>query len=180
VDRAILIWIHHHATRPLDALFRFSHELGTLPFCATLVVAAIVWHLARAERRRAAAWASVGIATLVLTEAVKLAVGRPRPDLWLHLVPVSGFAFPSGHAMAGAALFPLLGWIGLRRHRALGYALGLIVAAYVGVGRLYLGVHWPSDVLAGWAIGAALSGAAVWWLGERSDSKSGAQRSEVP
>jgi membrane-associated phospholipid phosphatase len=168
VDRAILIWIHQHATPTLDTLFRASNELGTLPFCATLVVAAIVWHLVRGERRAAAAWVIVGLATLLLTESLKLSVGRPRPALWAHLVAASGFAFPSGHAVASAALFPLLGWVALRarrRWRALGYALGLGVAAYVGIGRLYLGVHWPSDVLAGWVLGVALSGAAVWWLG---------------
>lgn len=183
MDRAILIWIHQDATPALDTLFRVSNELGTLPFCAALIVAALVCHLARRERREAMAWVVVGLATLLLTETIKLAVGRQRPALWPHLVTVSGFAFPSGHAMASAALFPLLGWVALRarrRWRALGYALGLVVAAYVGAGRLYLGVHWPSDVLAGWALGMALSGAAVRWLGRHPGSSPSAAGREPP
>jgi undecaprenyl-diphosphatase len=72
--------------------------------------------------------------------------------------------------VAGAALYPFLGWLMLRsRHLGLaGYALGLMVAAFVGVGRMYLGVHWPSDVVAGWALGVALSGGGVWWLRAQS------------
>jgi undecaprenyl-diphosphatase len=69
--------------------------------------------------------------------------------------------------MAGAALYPLLGWLALRGRNlgGAGYALGLAVGVFVGLGRLYVGVHWPSDVLAGWALGAALSLGAVRWLG---------------
>jgi undecaprenyl-diphosphatase len=98
-------------------------------------------------------------------------VARPRPTLWPWLIPTAGFAFPSGHATAGAALYPLLGWLALRS-RGLGwggYALGLGVGVFIGVGRLYVGVHWPTDVVAGWAIGAAVSLRAVLWL-RRLDS----------
>ena len=92
---------------------------------------------------------------------------RPRPTLWAWLVPVSGLSFPSGHAVAGASLYPLLGWTLVPGRPAVGrlaYALGLIPAAFIGVGRLYVGVHWPTDVLAGWALGAGLSAGAIAWL----------------
>jgi membrane-associated phospholipid phosphatase/uncharacterized damage-inducible protein DinB len=164
MDSAILTWIHGHSSPTLDAVFRFSNELGTLPFCASLVVLMILWHVARKERREALAWLVVGLATAGAVELLKASVGRPRPTLWPHLVAVSGASFPSGHATAGAALFPLLGWIALRarpRGRRVGWALGLAVGVFVGVGRLYLGVHWPSDVLAGWALGVALGAGAV-------------------
>jgi membrane-associated phospholipid phosphatase len=165
VDSTILLWIHHHGTPLLDGLFRFSHELGTVEFCSVLVVAAALWHAARRQWPEALAWVAAGLTTLVLTVAIKLAVERPRPTLWPWMQSVSGFSFPSGHAMVSAAFFPLLGWLATRARRgALGYAIGLLVAAYVGVGRLYLGVHWPSDVLAGWALGLAQSGTAIWWL----------------
>jgi len=167
VDAALLTWLHGHSTPALDAVFRFSNELGLGRFCIPLVLALIAWHLARGERREAIAWTLVGVATWFLPELVKHAVERPRPHLWPHLIRVSGFSFPSGHAVAGAALYPLLGWVALRGRPGRGrwgYATGLAVGAFVGVGRCYLGVHWPSDVLAGWVLGAALSLAAVRWL----------------
>jgi undecaprenyl-diphosphatase len=167
MDTAVLLWIHQHASPGLDSAFRLSNQMGTVGFCTALVLAGVLWHLARRERREAIAWVAVGVATLVLPDLVKIAVGRPRPALWPSLVPVSGLSFPSGHAVAGASLYPLLGWTLVRAWPAVGrlaYALGLIPAAFIGVGRLYLGVHWPTDVLAGWALGAALSGGATLWL----------------
>jgi membrane-associated phospholipid phosphatase/uncharacterized damage-inducible protein DinB len=167
MDTAILTWIHGYSRPALDSVFRFSNELGTLPFCASLVVLMALWHVARKERREALAWLVVGLATVGIVDLLKAVTDRPRPTLWPHLVAVSSSSFPSGHATAGAALYPLLGWIALRarrRGRVVGWALGLAVGIFVGVGRLYLGVHWPSDVLAGWVLGAALSAGAIAWL----------------
>ncbi|HSD67815.1 MAG TPA: phosphatase PAP2 family protein [Vicinamibacteria bacterium] len=167
METDLLLWIHRHATPALDAAARLAWLLGAWRLCAPLVIAAVAWHLARRERREALAWLAVGAAVALLPELVKAVVGRPRPTLWPWLLPTSGYAFPSGHAVAGAAFYPLLGWLALRGldlGRA-GCALGLVVAAFVGVGRLYVGVHWPSDVVAGWAIGAALALGAIRWLG---------------
>ena len=166
MEADLMLWIHGQATPALDAAFRFSWLLGVLPFCAPAVLLAIAWHLGRQQRREALAWAVVGLAVAVLPEAVKAAVARPRPTLWPWLIPTIGYSFPSGHATAGAALYPLLGWLTLRsRGQGLvGYVLGLAVGIVIGLGRLYAGVHWPSDVLAGWALGMALSLGAVRWL----------------
>jgi undecaprenyl-diphosphatase len=166
METDILLWIHRHASPSLDAAFRFSWLLGAFRLCAPLVLLAEAWHLARRERRAALAWLAVGALTAILPELVKAAVARPRPTLWPWLLPTSGYSFPSGHAVAATAFYPLLGWLALRgrgRGRA-GFWLGLAVGVFVGVGRLYVGVHWPSDVAAGWAIGTALSLAAVRWL----------------
>jgi undecaprenyl-diphosphatase len=167
VETDILLWIHQHASPALDGIFRFSNELGTGYFCIPLVAGVILWHLVRREHREVVGWLLVGLATLLLPEVIKLLVARSRPELWPRIIEVSGFSFPSGHAVAGAALYPLLSWVALRsrpRLRRWSWALGLIPAAYVGLGRLYLGVHWPTDVVAGWLLGAALSGTAVWWI----------------
>ena len=167
MEADILLWIHARASPALDTVARFSWALGALRYCAPGVLLLVGWHLARRERRESLAWLAVGLAAALVPELVKVAVARPRPTLWPWLLPTTGYSFPSGHAVAGAALYPLLGWLALRGWglgRA-GYALGLAVAAFIGVGRLYVGVHWPSDVGAGWAIGAALSLGAVRWLG---------------
>ena len=171
MEADLLLWIHARASPALDALARLSWALGAVHFCAPAVLLLVGWHALRREGREALAWLAVGAAAGLLPEIVKLVVARPRPTLWPWLIPTAGFAFPSGHAIAGAALYPLLGWLALRS-RGLGwggYALGVGVGVFIGVGRLYVGVHWPSDVVAGWAIGAAVSLRAVLWL-RRLDS----------
>jgi undecaprenyl-diphosphatase len=147
VEADLLLWVHSLSSPALDAGARIGWAMGVFRYCAPVVLLLIGWHLGRRERREALA-------------------GRPRPTLWPWLIPTSGYSFPSGHAVAGAALYPLLGWLVLRsRGRGpAGYVLGLAVGAFIGLGRLYAGVHWPSDVLAGCALGAALSLGAVRWL----------------
>jgi undecaprenyl-diphosphatase len=166
MEADLLRWIHGLSRPALDSLCVLSWALGALRFCAPAILLAIGRHLARHERREALAWLGVGLGAAVLPELVKAVVARPRPTLWPWLISTSGYAFPSGHAVAGAALYPLLGWLALRsRGQGLvGYLLGLAVGVVIGLGRLYAGVHWPSDVLAGWALGMALSLGAVRWL----------------
>jgi undecaprenyl-diphosphatase len=167
MEAGLLLRIHGLSHPALDVLCVFSWALGVFRFCAPAILLAVGWHLARRERREALAWIVVGLAAAVLPELVKAVVARPRPTLWPWLLTSSGSSFPSGHAVAGAALYPFLGWLVLRRRgRGLvGYLLGLAVGVLIGLGRLYAGVHWPSDVLAGWTLGAALSLGAIRWLG---------------
>jgi membrane-associated phospholipid phosphatase len=173
MDTALMLWIHRHATPALDTAFVFSARLGSLWLCGPLVLLAAAWHESRRERREAVAWLVLGLLAAVVPELLKLAVQRPRPALWAWLLPAARFSFPSGHAMASAAFYPFLGWLGLRTRGlgGLGYASGLAVAAFVGVGRLYVGVHWPTDVLAGWALGAALSSFCSWKISLPSDRR---------
>jgi membrane-associated phospholipid phosphatase len=156
MERDLLLLIHAHARPALDALFVFSHALGTPAFCLGLVLLAAGWHALHHERPYALLWLGLGLSTLVVQEALKLAVGRARPELWPRLVTQPGFSFPSGHAIAAATFFPLLAatasraWPDARRWA---WAAALLLGFYVGFGRMYLGVHWPTDVVAGWAIG---------------------------
>jgi len=110
------------------------------------------WHLATYV---AGAVATGAIASALL----KSGFDRPRPDLVAHGQAVYTASFPSGHSMLAAVVFLTLGALvaGAQKERAmrlyvLGLAAGLALA--VGVSRIYLGVHWPTDVLGGWAAGA--------------------------
>lgn len=167
MDTRILLFIHAQASPFLDGLARVSHVLGSRAFCIALVLSAAFFHRQRGERREAVAWIGTGLTTVVVIEVLKALVMRPRPALWPRLVLQGGSSFPSGHAIASAAFYPLLAWLLTRRHpRLLPAALAAAVATalFVGLGRLYLGLHWPTDVLAGWILGAAQALTVIAWL----------------
>ena len=118
-------------------------------------------------------WREAGVLLLAagggvaLSQALKLVFGRARPDEALRLVDAINASFPSGHAMLSAVVWLTLGALVARfadRRRVKVFALAgaAVVTVLVGLSRVYLGVHWPSDVLAGWALGAAW--AMAWWL----------------
>lgn len=170
MERDFLLWVHRHATPWLDQAFFVSHLMGTLAFCAPLVLATAGWHLRRHEPQRARLWIGLGLSTYALQIGIKAVVGRERPDLWEHLVQTGSSSFPSGHALAGATFYPLLASSLSRvapRWRVAWWVLGIGLGFFVGFGRLYLGVHWPSDVLAGWAMGAAQTALGLAWLARR-------------
>ncbi len=157
-DAPMLLFWHRHATPALDALAVFLTAIGnTWPMVGVgvLMLLALVW---RRQWRAAAGWAlSVG-GSMLLTQVIKALVARPRPVLWVSIRPETTFSFPSGHAMDTAAIataLVFLSWRG-RGHWLVG-TLGLLFSLAVGWARMYLGVHNPSDVLAGWC-------AAVGWV----------------
>ncbi len=126
-----------------------------------LVVLATVLFLAFAGKRRDAIRIVPAIAGgLALNLVVKAIVERPRPDLAPPGMPVYGTSFPSGHAMMAAVTYLTLAAIA---GRALSgaplkiyvMALAVLLTLLVGLSRVYLAVHWPSDVLGGWCLGAA-------------------------
>ncbi len=97
---------------------------------------------------------------MALNGLLKLGFDRPRPELVSHLVEVHTASFPSGHAMLSAACYLTLGTLlaGVTPRRRLKlYVMGaaMLLTLLVGGSRVYLGVHWPTDVLAGWCLGAA-------------------------
>lgn len=112
---------------------------------------------------------------MLLTTLLKEGFDRPRPDLVPHGAFVTAASFPSGHAMVSAATYLTLGALlaqtqSRRRMKAYLLLLAILLALAVGASRVYLGVHWPTDVLAGWVAGAVwaiTSWLVARWLQQR-------------
>jgi undecaprenyl-diphosphatase len=126
--------------------------------------------------------AAVGGALLV-SSLLKHGYDRPRPDLVPHGSIVMSSSFPSGHSTLAAATYLTMGALiarvqARRGMKAFAILVGAALAGLVGVSRVYLGVHWPTDVLAGWTLGAVW--ASVVWLVARALQSRGRIESEEP
>ena len=136
---------------------------GTAGFLVPLVGAAVVWLLVRGARRLAWFLAVVGIGGALVNTAVKVVVGRPRPVFDEPLATALGKSFPSGHSMSSLVCYGALLVVFLplvrRRARPAVVAATSIWVLLIGFSRLALGVHFLSDVLGGYVLGAA------WLLG---------------
>lgn len=172
-EQNLLLSIHSHSSPVLNRVFLQMEFVGSTWFFPTLVTSLILWHAIRKQGREVAAWGFVGILTLVLQVILKACVARPRPALWHTLIHEPGYSFPSGHAIGAATFFPLLGWTLSRPGSSLRKFLvimGVAAALVIGFSRLYLGVHWPTDVLSAWTIGFALSASAMLWLKAQNEA----------
>ncbi|NDW06632.1 phosphatase PAP2 family protein [Jiella pacifica] len=131
----------------------------------TAFVAIYLWI---SGRRRSMVMVVAAIASgFLMSQILKRTFDRARPDLVPHGDYVYTASFPSGHAMMSAVTYLTLGILLSRvepRRRVRAFLIGLAVflTVIIGISRVYLGVHWPSDVLAGWTAGAAW--ALMWWL----------------
>lgn len=136
-------------TPGVTAVMEAASAFGSTPSLAVLVLA-VTAAVRRPDLRWLPSFAYVGaIASYTVLKAL---VGRDRP---LDGAEVYGQAFPSGHATQAAAVLLVCAFALTGRRRSPLVAIAGVVAALVGVSRVVLGVHWPADVLAGWALGAS-------------------------
>jgi len=164
LETRILLAIHAWSSPFLDQVFWFSDKIGALWYFTPVVLLVAVWEERRGDRAEAGLWIALGLSTVLVQQGLKLLVARQRPALWPPIVGVTSLSFPSGHALAAATFYPLLARVWARSrpgHTPLVYAAAVAMALFVGFGRLYLGVHWPTDVLAGWAMGSAQTALAI-------------------
>lgn len=135
----------------VSAITWFGDSLTRIIVTAIMAAALLV----RRDPRRASAIVLIVAGGAALESALKAIVGRPRPELLPHLDHVTSASFPSGHAANGAILYFALALLipARRRPAALLVAVALVLA--IGLSRVSLAVHWPTDVLAGWCLGVA-------------------------
>jgi membrane-associated phospholipid phosphatase len=150
-DAPLLNWLHALATPALNHLFvmtsRVGYLWGVVPLDALILVLLIV--LRRFRDGLFFGIAVTGSAALNLV--AKNHFARVRPDLWLSIAPETTYSFPSGHAMGSMTLAMaaiILCWPTVMRWPVL--IVGVSFVLLVGISRVYLGVHFPSDILAGW------------------------------
>jgi undecaprenyl-diphosphatase len=134
----------------------------------TLLVVGVVFYLLSVDKRGTALLVGGAVGSgAILSALLKLGFERPRPDLVAHLSHAYSSSFPSGHALLSAVTYLTLGVLLARAHerrrtKIIVMTYGVTLTVLIGLSRIYLGVHWPTDVMAGWALGAAW--AAAWWL----------------
>jgi membrane-associated phospholipid phosphatase len=149
-DRGLLIELHEVVGTSMDdPMIAVDNATNTGPLVGLAVVLAVV--LLSAGRRMDALFLLLGLGvSCVLNPALKEVVERARPDVWESPVSVSQYSFPSGHAANTAALVGGLLMIVRPERRRLAVAVGGLVLAVVAFSQLALGVHYPSDLVAGW------------------------------
>lgn len=175
IDRAILLWFRTPGNLGLPIGPAWLQEsarditaLGGFTVLTLLTIGATLALLAANRQRQALVFAATVIVAQIASTGLKTLNGRPRPALVPYLDAVMSSSFPSGHAMMSPVVyFTLVAIVAAGssgrplRTLMIGSAVLLVIA--IGVSRVYLGVHWPTDVLAGWTIGSAI--ALVAWRG---------------
>ena len=151
----------------VEGAVRDVTALGSRTVLGALLVAVAGYLVAVGRWRRACVLLICTISGCLLAEAAKLGFERPRPELVPHGVTVASLSFPSAHAMQSSVVYlSIAAMIAAHEPRvaARGFAIAAAttLAVAVGVSRVYFGVHWPSDVAAGWALGTAWASAC--WL----------------
>ena len=158
LDQQILLSLRAHLPPALIALLGWITHSGSSVFLTLLMASVSGYLLARGQRANALLLSLGGLAGALLVVLLKMLFARQRPALW-DTLELSSFSFPSGHTMGTAACASALAVVLCRLYPAQrqtwwGLALGWV--ALVGLSRLTLGVHWPSDVFTGATLGIAL------------------------
>ena len=166
-DQTILLFFRHSGdvSQPIgppwfQEMARDVTALGSY-VVLVIVIAAVAIYLFMAQQRAAGFWvlATFG-GGILLSNLLKFVFERSRPDLAIHVTRVFTTSFPSGHATLSAIAYLTLGALLSGLHASAGFKVYFLTVAVlltiaIGISRIYLGVHYPTDVLAGWCVGAA-------------------------
>ena len=155
-DTTILLWLHQHSNATIDNLMLTLTKLGNPEFVVVLVTVSfslLLWY------KRV--WAAqilflTCLGGLILNQGLKLVFAKPRPQLWTPLIVEHSYSFPSGHALGSSALYGFLAVLlasQYPRYRLGIYSIAVVIVGSIGLSRLFLGVHYPTDIIAGYAVG---------------------------
>ena len=151
-------WLLAHRSPALTDLMAGVSTVGSTALLAVLAACAAGWLALRRQWRQASLVTMTTLGAGLLVPLFKHLVARPRPPVADRLMVESSWSYPSGHSLGAAAVIGVLTVVVVSRLsgrvvRAVTIAVGVLLVVAIGVSRVYLGVHWPSDVLAGWLVG---------------------------
>lgn len=155
-DRRVSLWLHRLDAPALLVVMRAFTWLGSVPFMFGVVALVAAWALRRRRRALAGVFVAVASAAEGLNLLLKVIFRRPRPDLATVIATPESYSFPSGHAMVSIAVYGMVALVAARLRPRLRVPLYIgtpILVLLIGASRVFLGVHWASDVLAGFAAG---------------------------
>jgi undecaprenyl-diphosphatase len=167
LDRRVLLALRNPAnpndplgSRSFEEAMRDVTALGGFTVVTLVTVVAVAAFLIHGRKRHALVLAGTVLLAELSSDLAKTLYGRPRPDLVPHGSYVYSASFPSGHSTLSAATYLTLAVLVAslepnRGTKAMVFVLAGVLVLAIGFSRVYLGVHWPSDVLAGWSLGAA-------------------------
>jgi undecaprenyl-diphosphatase len=162
-DDATRAAVHTFASPPLTLFMRAISFLGSSQFLTVASIAVIVWFAWRKWGREAKLFALTMIGASVLNITLKLVFKRPRPVPFFDLTAPESYSFPSGHSLASCCFFAglaaiLSGRIKHKRPQTIIWTIAIVMFLLIGLSRIYLGVHYTTDVIAGFAA------ASIWIL----------------
>ncbi|MEM8505294.1 MAG: phosphatase PAP2 family protein [Cyanobacteria bacterium P01_D01_bin.1] len=156
LDKHILLYIHQFSNPVLDRLMLSVTKLGNPEIVVPITAAAFILLWWKRYRLAAKFFALNALGGVVLSNVLKLVFNRPRPELWPRLITETTYSYPSGHALGSMILYGFLSYLLITlypRYSLAWRVIGIVLILAVGFSRLYLGVHWPTDILAGYGVG---------------------------
>lgn len=160
-DRAVMNAVRSDALHQVLSPLRWITELGSTGAVTVMAIVAILVGVLIGPWRHGVAGAVTIALASIGNQGLKAFISRERPDLLEPIVVEHGFSFPSGHAALSMVAYGVLGVLVMRSRlpiavrRVIVVALGVLVLL-IGLSRVWLGVHYPTDVLAGWTAGATI------------------------
>ncbi|MDP9201075.1 MAG: phosphatase PAP2 family protein [Gemmatimonadota bacterium] len=162
-DESVIRWMGAHHSPGLDTVMLEVTALGTGTVVMMVVAVAALFLVLTQHKYSALLLLVSTFGGIVLNGVLKLGFDRPRPSIFVPEVHTVSSSFPSGHAMSAAIVYATVAYLAARLHqrkwaRWLVMTAALVLIALISFSRMYLGVHYPSDVIAGVAIGLGWAG----------------------
>jgi undecaprenyl-diphosphatase len=155
-DKIILLWIHSFSSPILDRIMHLITRFNDPDVVSIIASVALVLLIGKRCYSEAKIFFINCAGGVVLSYGLKSVFGKTRPDLWQSSITEVSFSYPSGHALGSTVLYGFLAYLFATRFPQFSWLIYLLVVLHIGaigLSRLYLGVHWPTDIIGGYGIG---------------------------